>query len=167
MISPTRIMLALRFLRKKFPWIHQLFVTSARLLVVRSVKTWFQNMVGHPIPCWGCSSWYCMMHPQHLPIFCLLFHQEVCSHILLVSSSWMLLCPLWDFLVWSIHCFPHSGSFPPNNCRWCGQFSFEVFYFTIFIRLGNPHFSTLSEHQFIADTLVLGFHIIVIIRLVV
>ena len=55
--------------KKTFIWIHQWWILSARLLVIMSGKIWVQNMGGHSIPWWRCSSWDCMMHIQHWPIF--------------------------------------------------------------------------------------------------
>ena len=50
------------------------WATSAILNVMRSEITWLHEMVYHTIIWWWCPSWDCMMHTQHLPFFCLLFH---------------------------------------------------------------------------------------------
>ena len=45
------------------------WLTSARVPAMWSRKKLDQEMRDHPIPRWVCPSLYCMMHPQHSPIF--------------------------------------------------------------------------------------------------
>ena len=45
------------------------WVPYARLLVMRSLITWYQEMGYHPIIWRWWSSWDCMMHPWHSPVF--------------------------------------------------------------------------------------------------
>ena len=76
----------------------------------------------------------------------LLIYQGDCSHIFLVWSSWMLLNPLWDLFLCSIHCFPHRGIYSHNHCRWCGQFFFWVFFLLFCFAFLIPSFSTMGKH---------------------
>ena len=124
---------------KTFIWIHQWWVTSAIFLVVGYVTTWVQEMVGHHIHWWGCPSWDCMMYHHHWTIFfVLLLRQGARSHIFLVSFFWILLHPLWFFSAYIILCFLHSELFLCNHCRWCGQYLFRGFVFSIFLRHHHP-----------------------------
>ena len=92
---------------KTFLRIHQLWVPSAKILVMRSSKTQFQEIGGHHIPHWGCPSWDCMMHPHHWPMFfVILLHQGGCYHIFLASFFWMLLHPIWIFFCVEYFLFP-------------------------------------------------------------
>ena len=104
----------------------------------------------HPILWWGCPSWDCTIHPQHKPtFFVLLLHQGACSHILLASSSWMLLHSLWVLSVWIIPCLPHSDLFLHNNCSWCDQGFFRVFVYPIFSpSLGEIHGTRLVTEEY-------------------
>ena len=112
MLSPTRIILLLHFCTIIFLGIYMWWVLSEIFLVVRSVKTWVQEMVYHPILRWVLPSWDYMMHPEHSPIFfVLLFRKGVCYHIFLALYYLILLHPLWDFSVWRIHCFLNSDIF--------------------------------------------------------
>ena len=118
-----------------------------RIPLMRSGITWTHDMGDHPILLWGWPSWHCMMRPQHQPLyFALLLHREACSQILLVSSSWILMHPLWALSIWSIHCLLNSVLSLHNHCRWCGK-GFLVFLFLLFgFDFIIPNFPTLGEH---------------------
>ena len=117
-------------------------VSPTSLPVTRSERTRVQDMGYHPILRLGWPSWYCIMHTQNSTTSSILLHLEVCLQILLVLSSCIFLHPLWASFGWSIKYFPHSGPFPHNHCRWCGQVFLGVF----FSYCASPSSSTVLPH---------------------
>ena len=128
------------------PRLHICWLIFLRPSVMRSDRKWVQEMRYRPLLWWRWPSWDCMMHPQHSPIFFLFLHQQI-FQIFFVSSSLMIIHPLWPLLGWSIQCFLQSGIFSHNHCRWCGQSFFGGFLFLFcftFIIPGLPCWVNIS-----------------------
>ena len=156
------------FCVKTFLWNNQLWVQSERLIVMRSEKKWIQKRIDHPIPWWGCPSWDWMMHYKHWPIFLFPFSiRGVVAKIFLLCSSdcfyvFFEFCLYREFTVSCIVTLV-STMMSGDMVNIYSGVLFVVFCFTIII----PIFPMLCEHKLVAETLRLGYPIIVITGLAI